>query len=130
APRGLRRAGRRADHDCRHLRHELRAHARARLAVRLLDGRRDHGRARRLALLPPAQGEVALMVAERTYFLGTHDEELERLGLQHRVWRPTVLECWRRAGIGPGSKVLDVGAGPGFAAADLADIVGPTGRVV
>ncbi len=70
------------------------------------------------------------MTGERSYFLGTHDEELERLGLQHRVWRPTVLECWRRAGIGPGSKVLDVGAGPGFASADLADIVGPTGRVV
>lgn len=74
---------------------------------------------------------MALTVAaERTYYLGTHDEELERLGLQHRVWRPTVLECWRRAGIGPASKVLDVGAGPGFAAADLADIVGPQGRVV
>jgi ubiquinone/menaquinone biosynthesis C-methylase UbiE len=69
-------------------------------------------------------------MAERSYFLGTHDEELERLGLQHRVWRPTVLECWRRAGIGPGSKVLDVGAGPGFAAVDLAEIVGPAGRVV
>jgi ubiquinone/menaquinone biosynthesis C-methylase UbiE len=70
------------------------------------------------------------MAAERTYFLGTHDEELERLGLQHRVWRPTVLDCWRRAGIGRGSKVLDVGAGPGFAAADLAEIVGPEGTVV
>ena len=83
-----------------------------------------------LPVLPPAQGEVALTWRERTYFLGTHDEELERLGLQHRVWRPTVLECWRRAGIGPGSKVLDVGAGPGFASADLAEIVGPAGRVV
>jgi SAM-dependent methyltransferase len=41
-----------------------------------------------------------------------------------------VLECWRRAGIGRGSKVLDVGAGPGFAAADLAEIVGPEGTVV
>ena len=69
-------------------------------------------------------------MSERTYFLGTHDEELERLGLQHRVWRPTVIECWRRAGIGPGSKVLDVGAGPGFASADLAEIVGPAGRIV
>jgi len=53
--------------------------------------------------------------AERSYFLGTHDEELERLGLQHEVWRPTVLDCWRRAGIGPGSKVLDVAAGNGNA---------------
>ena len=70
------------------------------------------------------------MPAERSYFLGTHDEELERLGIQHGAWRPTVLECWRRAGIGPGSRVIDVGAGPGFASADLAEIVGPSGRVV
>jgi SAM-dependent methyltransferase len=70
------------------------------------------------------------VATDRTYFLGTHDEELARLGLQHRVWRPTVLECWRRAGIGRGSKVIDVGAGPGFAAADLAEIVGPEGAVV
>ena len=69
-------------------------------------------------------------MSERSYFLGTHDEELERLGLQHRVWRPTVLECWRRAGIGPGSRVVDIGAGPGFAAADLAEVVGLAGRVV
>lgn len=69
------------------------------------------------------------MATERDYFLGTHDEELSRLGLQHRVWQPTVLECWKRAGITMGSRVLDVGAGPGFATADLADIVGPTGSV-
>jgi SAM-dependent methyltransferase len=67
---------------------------------------------------------------DRDYFLGTHDEELKRLGLQHRVWRPTVLDCWRRAGIRSGSRVLDVGAGPGYAAADLAEIVGPSGTVV
>jgi len=70
------------------------------------------------------------MAKERDYFLGTHDEELERLGLQHRVWREAVLDCWRVAGIGRGSRVLDVGAGPGFAAADLAEIVGPSGEVV
>lgn len=66
---------------------------------------------------------------ERDYVLGTHREEVERLGLQHRVWRPHVLECWRRAGITTGSKVLDVGAGPGYATLDLAEIVGPTGEV-
>ena len=64
------------------------------------------------------------------YFLGTHDEELARLGLQHRVWRPTVLDVWRRAGITVGSRILDVGAGPGYAALDLAEIVGRSGRVV
>lgn len=67
--------------------------------------------------------------SERDYILGTHREEIERLGLQHRVWRPHMLECWRRAGITLGSKVLDVGAGPGYATVDLAEIVGPTGEV-
>lgn len=66
---------------------------------------------------------------ERDYVLGTHREEIERLGLQHRVWRPQVLECWRRAGITTGSKVLDAGAGPGYATVDLAEIVGPTGEI-
>lgn len=70
------------------------------------------------------------MATERDYVLGTHDEELARLGLQHRVWRPVVLDCWGRAGLTLGSRVLDVGAGPGYATADLAGIVGPTGQVV
>jgi SAM-dependent methyltransferase len=67
---------------------------------------------------------------EQDYVLGTHNEELERLGLQHRVWQPTVLDCWRQAGITRGWRVLDVGAGPGYAAVDLAEMVGATGRVV
>lgn len=68
--------------------------------------------------------------SDRDYVLGTHDEEIARLGLQHRVWRPMVLECWYRAGITVGSRVLDVGAGPGYATVDLAEIVGSTGSVV
>jgi SAM-dependent methyltransferase len=71
-----------------------------------------------------------MMVSERDYVLGTHDEEISRLGLQHRVWRPVVLDCWQKAGITVGKRVLDVGAGPGYAAVDLAEIVGPTGEVV
>jgi SAM-dependent methyltransferase len=70
------------------------------------------------------------MAAERDYVLGTHEEELARLGVQHRVWRPVALDCWQRAGITVGKRVLDVGAGPGYAAIDLAEIVGPTGEVV
>src|SRR5438128_6442226 len=70
------------------------------------------------------------MPSDRDYVLGTHDEELARLGLQHRVWRPVVLDCWQRAGITVGKRVLDVGAGPGYATVDLAEIVGPTGEVV
>ena len=67
---------------------------------------------------------------DRDYVLGTHNEELSRLGLQHRVWRPVVLDCWQRAGITVGKRVLDLGAGPGYAAIDLAEIVGPTGEVM
>jgi SAM-dependent methyltransferase len=70
------------------------------------------------------------MTTERDYILGTHDEEISRLGLQHRVWRPTVLECWRKAGITSGKRVLDVGAGPGYGTIDLAEIVGTGGEVV
>jgi len=66
---------------------------------------------------------------EREYVLGTHDDEIDRLGLQHLVWRPWMLEAWGRAGITRGSRVLDVGAGPGFATADLAEMVGEAGEV-
>ncbi len=66
---------------------------------------------------------------DRDYVLGTHDEEIERLALQHRVWRPRVLDAWRRAGFTAGQVLLDVGCGPGWAALDLAEIAGPGGRV-
>lgn len=70
------------------------------------------------------------MAAERDYVLGTHDEEIVRLGLQHRVWRPRTTASWRRAGFTAGQTLIDLGCGPGYAAIDLADIVGPAGRVV
>jgi SAM-dependent methyltransferase len=67
---------------------------------------------------------------EKEYVLGTHDAELERLGLQHRLWSEHTFACWRRCGIRPGSVVLDVGSGPGYTAFDLVPLVGPSGRVV
>ncbi|MDQ3081567.1 MAG: methyltransferase domain-containing protein [Gemmatimonadota bacterium] len=67
---------------------------------------------------------------ESDYVLGTHDDEVARLGLQHRVWRNAVTDCWHRVGITHGWRVIDVGAGPGYATADLAEIVGPTGAVL
>src|SRR5688500_10088058 len=69
-------------------------------------------------------------MSEGDYVLGTQEDEVERLGLQHRVWRRHVLDGWTMAGIAPGMRVIDVGAGPGFAALDLAEIVGPRGRVI
>ena len=47
--------------------------------------------------------------AERDYVLGTHDEEVARLGVQHRVWRARALDAWLRAGIGPGQTAIDIG---------------------
>jgi ubiquinone/menaquinone biosynthesis C-methylase UbiE len=68
--------------------------------------------------------------AGQDYVLGTHDEEIARLQLQHEVWRPQVLEAWRRAGFDSGQTILDIGCGSGNASLDLAAIVGPAGRVV
>ena len=70
------------------------------------------------------------MREDNDYILGTHDAEIERLRLQHALWRPQVLDCWRRAGIGPGQTVIDIGCGPGFASIDLAEAVGPSGSVL
>lgn len=70
------------------------------------------------------------MASQTDYILGTHDEEIHRLGVQHAAWRADALAAWRTAGIGPRQTILDVGCGPGFAALDLAESVGSGGRVV
>ena len=75
-------------------------------------------------------GRVLSRMTELEYVLGTHDEELARLGLQHRVWRPRALDAWRRAGFTIGQTLLDIGSGPGYATHDLVEIVGPSGRVI
>ncbi len=64
------------------------------------------------------------------YVLGTHDDEIARLALQHRVWRSRALDAWCSAGFTIGQTVLDIGCGPGHASLDLAEIVGPSGRIV
>ncbi|MES1198832.1 MAG: methyltransferase domain-containing protein [Pseudomonadota bacterium] len=70
------------------------------------------------------------MAGDRDYVLGAHRAELERLGLQHAVWRPYALAAWRRAGFTRGQILLDIGAGPGYATRDLADVVGDAGKVI
>jgi SAM-dependent methyltransferase len=55
------------------------------------------------------------------YVLGTHDEEIARLGLQHQAWRSRALAAWQKGEFGPGQTVLDVGCGPGFASLDIGE---------
>ena len=69
-------------------------------------------------------------MSDAEYVLGTHEEEVTRLGVQHRVWRDRMLRCCRDAGFGPGSRLVDLGCGPGYATLDLAEIVGGTGSVI
>jgi len=71
-----------------------------------------------------------MSTSEKDYVLGTHDDEVARLGLQHRAWQPATHAAWRAAGIEAGHTILDVGCGPGYATVDLAELVGPSGRIV
>lgn len=67
---------------------------------------------------------------DRDYILGTHDEEIWRLGLQHQVWRSRALDAFQRAGFTVGKTLVDLGCGPGYATLDLAEIVGPSGHIL
>lgn len=64
------------------------------------------------------------------YVLGHSDAELERLERQAALFAPITREVLLRAGLGSGSRVLDLGCGPGDVSFLAAQIVGPTGRVV
>lgn len=67
---------------------------------------------------------------QHEYVLGTGADELERLGFQHRLWSDAVHALWKVARVQPGTRVLDVGCGPGYASFDLAQLVGREGRVL
>lgn len=71
----------------------------------------------------------ALPITPGRYVLGTDPIERARLELQHNLWRPALHEALARAGVAAGARVIDVGAGPGLATADLLDAVGAGGAV-
>lgn len=84
----------------------------------------DHGDLRQKRHIYPTQ------IMAKDYILGTDQEELDRLGFQHRVWSVDAFSVWNKAGLGLGQRILDLGCGPGFATFDLATIAGPNGSVL
>ena len=72
----------------------------------------------------------AIATMTRPYVLGHSDPELNRLAMQSAFWGELTEEVFRRAGIGVGMHVLDIGSGAGDVAFLAARLVGPTGSVL
>ena len=68
--------------------------------------------------------------ASQPYVLGHSETELRRLALQSAFFGEFTEEVFRRAGIGAGMHVLDVGSGAGDVAFLAARLVGPSGSVL
>jgi SAM-dependent methyltransferase len=66
----------------------------------------------------------------RPYALGYSDSEFKRLEFQATLVRDLTVNVLRRAGIGHGMRVLDIGCGIGDVSLLAAEIVGPSGLVV
>src|SRR5438132_1861125 len=64
------------------------------------------------------------------YALGSTDTEHERLIRQAARVAPLTERLFRKAGIGPRQRVLDLGSGVGDVALLVARLVGPSGEVV
>jgi ubiquinone/menaquinone biosynthesis C-methylase UbiE len=64
------------------------------------------------------------------YPLGHSERELERLAIQARDLAAHTTVLFRRAGLAPGHRVLDIGCGAGDVSLIAADLVGPNGSVV
>lgn len=67
---------------------------------------------------------------EKEYILGTDSDELTRLAIQHRIWSDVAVKAWKQAGIAPGSKVLDLGCGPGHTTFEIANLTTSSGLVL
>jgi len=70
------------------------------------------------------------MAESKAYILGTDEEELFRLGLQHQVWAEEAQHGWRLANFRAGQTILDLGCGPGYCTKELAFLVGQKGKVI
>ena len=61
------------------------------------------------------------MNTTKEYVLGTDQVELDRLRLQHNLWKDHLIRFWQKAEIKPGQSILELGCGPGFTTQDLAE---------
>lgn len=64
------------------------------------------------------------------YVLGHADAELQRLAEQSAFYADLTEDAFRRAGVAPGMRVLDVGCGAGDVSLLAAAMTGPTGAVL
>jgi SAM-dependent methyltransferase len=64
------------------------------------------------------------------YVLGRSAQESDRLARQSLFLRPSTERVFRKAGIGAGMRVLDLGCGVGDVSFLAAELVGPTGSVI
>jgi ubiquinone/menaquinone biosynthesis C-methylase UbiE len=64
------------------------------------------------------------------YALSVNEIEVERYRLMAEMARELEADAWKLAGIVPGAVVADVGCGPGAVSVVMAELVGPTGRVI
>lgn len=63
------------------------------------------------------------------YLLGSSEREIERLAYQNEVWFDATNDLWKKAEIGLGNSVVDLGCGPGFCTFPLSRIVGSNGHI-
>jgi len=69
------------------------------------------------------------MTDATSYVMGHDDRERRRLLLQASILNPLTEQLFRRAGISPGMRVLDIGCGVGDVSLLAARLVGSHGRV-
>jgi hypothetical protein len=67
------------------------------------------------------------MTFDTDYVLGTHDEEIARLGIQHQVWRSNA-RCLGQRRNDPRIRSRRFWRRTGYATCDAAEIVGPQGQ--
>ena len=63
------------------------------------------------------------MPTEKDYVLGADQTELQRLKLQHDLWKDHLIRLWKKANFLPGHSVLELGCGPGYTTEDLSEFL-------